>query len=238
MFWPPRERPALHTTLRHDRQQKTYAESTPYEPSKSGPGELRLTTSHLQTRLPPTLKRQCQNKHPGTHKQRPTNIHGHTRRQIRKHGHNRRHNPKHAIRTRRNRITRSPIPRLENLGGIRIQNRVHNITHKIIRAIPAQQRRGGVCSRTAEEKYAREDRGEGEGAAAAEGGRFDQKAAEQAAGDAQRGDDEGVAVGYVCASVAVDGAAGGEEVGEEGVVEGVAEADGGPYFNYVRVVVG
>lgn len=84
--------------------------------------------------------------------------------------------------------------------------------------------RGGA----AEEENAGEGGGEGEGAAAAQRGCFDEKAAEEAAGDAQSGDDQRVAVGRVGASVAVDGAARGEEVGEEGVVEGVAEADGGP----------
>lgn len=131
-----------------------------------------------------------------------------------------RHDAEDPIRRRRQRVARPAVLGREDLGRVRVQDRVHDVAGEAEGAVPAEER-GRVESRGGGvEEDAGEDGGERECAAAAEARDFDEEAAEEGAGDAEDGDDERVAVGEVGGAVAEVGAARGLDVGEEGLEAG------------------
>lgn len=182
----------------------------------------------LQARLASTLERQQTNQHPGSQEQRATHIHRRRRLQIRIDSDNGRHDPKHAVRTRRQRISRAPILGGEDLGRVGVEHRIHDITHEAKGAIPAQQSVRVLCGRGTEQENSRQGGGQGQGALAAHFRDFDQHTANKSTGNAEDGDDEGIAVCEVGRSVAEGRTPAGERVGDEGVVEGEGQTDESP----------
>lgn len=71
-----------------------------------------------------------------------------------------------------------------------VQDSVHDVTHEIVRAVPAQQGIRVECRGAAEEKHACEDRRGGERAFAAYARCLNEQTAEETAGDTEDGDDE------------------------------------------------
>ena len=190
------------------------------------------TTTHpspqSKTRLPATLKRQRQRQHPRRNEQRATHIDRRRRLQIRVDGHDRRHDAEDAVRRRGQRVPRAAILGGEDLGGVGVEDGVHDVAHEGVGAVPSEQGIRRHRRRGREQEDPRERGGEGQGALAAEAGHFHQEAAEEGAGDAEDGNDEAVAVGDVGRSVAEVGAPALLDVGQEGVVERETEADEGP----------
>ena len=186
------------------------------------------TASVLQTGFSSRLEWQYQCQTPRRDKQRSANIHRYRCFQVRIDSHNRRHDAENPIRRSRQRVPRASIFGGKDFRRVRVEDRIHDIAHEIVRAVPPQQGVGVERGGGTEEEHARESCGGGKGPLSSESWNLDQDASDESARDAEHGDDELVAVCDVSGAVAEVHATRCLDVGQESIVEGESEANESP----------